>query len=593
MQIKSLKTKIILLFLGTIVSISILTAIILFVVSLRIFEQQMDDGMDAVAGIINNNIDTLNKEINGIAVRFSLNSPVRILLTASNSHPYSPLIDSVDIHDIADAVSYAESERLTKNHVQGITLYDRRYQEIATIGSYDTNVHYTKEYRDYTSHMLSQAQTSPLIRMYTGLEGIPSQPVLEVYTPLFDLNTLSPIGYLRLMYDPSAIFNNYSEKDDSPILSFLADSSGDFIYHPGAQAYTGSFDTLYGQTGSSSLRFNSQLESGRYRVSSYPCAMPGQLLIIASPFNGVENKMLGIYIQIMAVVIFFLAALFILFNRSLKHILEPVQKLTQIVSSAGADNDFAAPQLEAFVSTLPTSDEVSRLSHSFHEMTRKINENICQLESTYLQKQELELRLLQSQINPHFLYNSIDSICGLACIKSYDEIYSMAKNLGNFYKLSLKKGKIYTDVASEIQHVESYLKIEEVRCNHSFLYTIKCQPECLTYSIIKIILQPIVENAVLHGIRGYPKQGYIHITCTLVNGFLIFQIFNNGFPLKPSLAEAVNSGFAHDSESFGFGIRNVYQRLQLYYKGAATIHYNIDDGTLVTIKIPAGDTFIE
>lgn len=75
MQIKSLKTKIILLFLGTIVSISILTAIILFVVSLRIFEQQMDDGMDAVAGIINNNIDTLNKEINGIAVRFSLNSP--------------------------------------------------------------------------------------------------------------------------------------------------------------------------------------------------------------------------------------------------------------------------------------------------------------------------------------------------------------------------------------------------------------------------------------------------------------------------------------------------------------------------------------
>lgn len=216
MQIKSLKTKIILLFLGTIVSISILTAIILFVVSLRIFEQQMDDGMDAVAGIINNNIDTLNKEINGIAVRFSLNSPVRILLTASNSHPYSPLIDSVDIHDIADAVSYAESERLTKNHVQGITLYDRRYQEIATIGSYDTNVHYTKEYRDYTSHMLSQAQTSPLIRMYTGIEGIPSQPVLEVYTPLFDLNTLSPIGYLRLMYDPSAIFNNYSEKDEIP-----------------------------------------------------------------------------------------------------------------------------------------------------------------------------------------------------------------------------------------------------------------------------------------------------------------------------------------------------------------------------------------
>ena len=135
-------------------------------------------------------------------------------------------------------------------------------------------------------------------------------------------------------------------------------------------------------------------------------------------------------------------------------------------------------------------------------MTRRINDSILRLETSYLQKQELELRLLQSQINPHFLYNSIDSICGLACLKSYDEIYSMAKNLGNFYKLSLKKGKIYTDVASELQHVESYLKIEQIRCSHSFLYTIKCPPECMNETIIKIILQPIAENAVLHGIRG-------------------------------------------------------------------------------------------
>ena len=588
MHIQSLKNKIILLFLGTILSLYVLTAIILLVVSLRIFEQQMDDSMDSVASAVNNNIDILNKEINGIATRFSLNASVRILLKASNTQPGSPLIATVKVDDISTAISYAESERLTKNYVQSITLYDRHYQEITTIGSYDANIHYTQEYMEYISRMLVQAQSSVFIHMYTGLEESPdpSQAALEVYTPLYDLATLSPLGYLRLVYDPTAVFNNYRDTNLNPVLTFLAKDDGNFVYHPKIVSCKNEFDNLYQQTVGNNRPFNARLEKGRFRVSRYHCSIPERYLVIAYPFNDVEHKMVGIYVQIMAVIIFFLTVLFVLFNRALRRILKPVQQLTRIVSAAAPENKFAARELEAFVSTLPTCDEVSRLSHSFCEMTRRINDSILRLETSYLQKQELELRLLQSQINPHFLYNSIDSICGLACLKSYDEIYSMAKNLGNFYKLSLKKGKIYTDVASELQHVESYLKIEQIRCSHSFLYTIKCPPECMNETIIKIILQPIAENAVLHGIRGYSKQGYIHITCRAEDGFLVFQVFNNGFPLDPKMAESVNSGFADNNGSFGFGIRNVYQRLQLYYKGAASIHYSVNDGTLVTIKIP-------
>jgi len=252
-------------------------------------------------------------------------------------------------------------------------------------------------------------------------------------------------------------------------------------------------------------------------------------------------------------------------------------------------------------------NEVGRLGRSFNFMVAKIRDLIERLNQTIQEleiekkkveeEQELkrtaELKALQAQINPHFLYNTLSAITWMAYERGATDIYKIASGLGDFYRIALSKGQEIISLRDEIKHVENYLAIQKYRYGQKLQYSFDIDEDALEYASIKLILQPLVENAIYHGINAKENQGHINISVSYigVSRELELDVYDNGAGIEQKALDDINKKLCQGEkiETKGYGIFNVNERIKLIFgkKYGLRLESKRLEGTHAIITLPA------
>ncbi|GGG83618.1 cache domain-containing sensor histidine kinase [Paenibacillus radicis (ex Gao et al. 2016)] len=233
------------------------------------------------------------------------------------------------------------------------------------------------------------------------------------------------------------------------------------------------------------------------------------------------------------------------------------------------------------------NDEFTTIAASLNELGKKTQSLIEEVYVTNLKKKEAELEVLQAQINPHFLYNTLSSISRLAKFGEVDKQHQMVMNLAKFYRLTLNEGQTIIPIAKEIEQVKAYMDIQQIKYAERVEVVYEIDPSILPYSAVKLILQPFIENALEHAWRGD------RIQIRIVGGWqddamIFFHIIDNGSGMPQSTIDGIFNETAA-AERSGYGIRNVHERIQLYYgkEYGVAIESEPGEGTCVQVMIPA------
>lgn len=282
--------------------------------------------------------------------------------------------------------------------------------------------------------------------------------------------------------------------------------------------------------------------------------------------------------------IFLLVLVVVLIVMIVSGIIQPIRELSQVTKKV-AEGDFSAR------AHVDSEDEVAVLADSVNSMTGSIEELVQKIKEDERKMRRADLRLLQEQINPHFLYNTLDTIVWLIEGNDPDKAVNVVMSLSEFFRLVLSKGREYITIQEEELHIKSYLEIQQVRYRDILEYEIQIDPKLYQYKILKLTLQPLVENSLYHGIKYKRAKGSIMVTGRLQGDEIHFVVEDSGVGLGEEelakLRREINKP-CQDTEK-GFGLANVNERIRMNF--GAEYGMKIESvkgkGTRVEIVIPA------
>ena len=230
--------------------------------------------------------------------------------------------------------------------------------------------------------------------------------------------------------------------------------------------------------------------------------------------------------------------------------------------------------------------EVQNLSVSFEHMVHRIQKLMATVRSEEINLRKTELKALQAQINPHFLYNTLDSISWMCEQGKNAEAVLMVNALARLFRISISRGHELIPIEKELQHAEAYLQIQKYRYKNQFTYHFTVDESCTQYLCNKITLQPIIENAIVHGLDLMVEDGRIVIRVFSREDDIFFTVEDNGVGMEPEQIEEIFRR-KPDGKS-GIGIKNVNDRLKIWFgeKYGVTITSVPDEGTRVTVRMP-------
>jgi two-component system, sensor histidine kinase YesM len=264
-------------------------------------------------------------------------------------------------------------------------------------------------------------------------------------------------------------------------------------------------------------------------------------------------------------------------------IANPIRKLMYLMKKV-EDGDLSVSM------NVKYNDEIGQLGRSFNIMIEKIG---FLMDSVYKEQKNLrkaELKALQAQINPHFLYNTLDSIIWMSKANRNEEVITMVSALTRLFRIALSRGKDVISIQEEIEHINSYLTIQHIRYKNKFTFDIKVEEELYKYSTMKLILQPIVENSIYHGIKEKRGLGHIEVRGRDLGDVIVFEVLDNGKGMSKdklnALRNALNNGVQDKMEVYG--VKNVNERLKIFFGAeyGLTFFSEEDVGTRVEIRIP-------
>lgn len=234
------------------------------------------------------------------------------------------------------------------------------------------------------------------------------------------------------------------------------------------------------------------------------------------------------------------------------------------------------------------SIEVEELDESFRQMMIRIKDLANKLIEEQENQRKSELKALQNQINPHFLYNTLDSIIYMIDQGKNDTAERMITALSKFLESQFLEVKQLFPFKDEIEHARNYLLIQKLRFGDKFEYTIDVDPKLYEMWTIKLILQPIVENAIAHGLKEYQGVGKIEITGKIEDKLIHLEVKDNGYGILDSKIEEIYASFKDKNIHNGVGLKNVYERLKIYYGDLADVKITstLDVGTTIHLYIP-------
>ena len=265
-----------------------------------------------------------------------------------------------------------------------------------------------------------------------------------------------------------------------------------------------------------------------------------------------------------------------------KRITKPIRILENAMKRSEI-GEFESAEIEVL-----ENNEIGRLGRTFNIMNRKIQQLIEEKVQDEKLKRQSELRALQAQINPHFLYNTLDSIIWMAEGGKNKEVVKMTSALARFLRQSISNERETISIEQEISYVESYLNIQKMRYRDQLNYTIDVSEEIRSYHIIKLVIQPLIENAIYHGIKYKNGEGNILIRGNEKNGKVMLEVRDDGIGMDEETLSNIFKKKENKLKHNGVGVYNVYSRLKLRYGSESEIFYESmpDKGTRVKILIP-------
>lgn len=251
------------------------------------------------------------------------------------------------------------------------------------------------------------------------------------------------------------------------------------------------------------------------------------------------------------------------------HISSPIMRLAQAMKEVEEGN------FDVYLPVPPGQGEIAVLYRNFNGMLRIRKDLIEEIYGAQVREKEAELKALQAQINPHFLYNTLDSINWMAIKYGAEDIEEVVTDLSKMLRYSLNNGRNILKVSEELTQIRCYIKIQSMRFSNSFDTEYEVDPGAGEYCMIKLLLQPLVENAILHGFEGIERRGKLIIRVRETEGRLQFSVLNNGNKMDLERMRAV-MGSSGETRSTSYGIRNVNDRLVKYYGTESQIYFSVD-----------------
>ncbi len=360
---------------------------------------------------------------------------------------------------------------------------------------------------------------------------------------------------------------------------FLMDREGNIVYHPQQQL-------LYAGLKSEDTEALAALEDGDYAddtVIYCLASVEGSdwRAVGVSYVDELVNRNVNDMIRLsclLAVVVLGAALLtsWLLF----RFLGRPLRGLASAMESFESDADHFAYK------PVGGTREVQELSDSFEHMVLRIQELMTTVREEEINLRKTELKALQAQINPHFLYNTLDSIAWMCEQGRNADAVRMVHALARLFRISISRGHELIPIAKEIEHAESYLQIQMYRYKNQFTYDFDVDPDCLSYYCNKITLQPIIENSINHGLDLMVDEGRIDVLVRQDGDDIVFSVRDNGVGMSEEQIEAIMQHGPTDRT--GIGIKNVNDRLKIYFGKSYGLHITSepDVGTCVEIRMP-------
>lgn len=366
---------------------------------------------------------------------------------------------------------------------------------------------------------------------------------------------------------------------------YLIDRNGEIIYHPRQQLiYAGLLEeNNQAAAAYSDGTYTEVFRSQRRQVTVKTVGYTGWKLVGVAPTESLRDN----YSQLLLFALFVVSlSIFLLVFVNLR--------LSEWITAPMKKLDLAVRQLEKGAETadfdVDGPYEVEHLSHSVQSMVstmRHLMEDVIQQEE---EKRRSELDVLQSQINPHFLYNTLDSVVWMTENGRTQEAVVMLTALARFFRISLSKGSNIIPIGDELEHARNYLTIQKMRYKNKFSVDIFAEPGIEKLYTIKLIVQPILENAIYHGMEYADGDGEIHIRAFREGENAVIEVEDNGPGMSDeTVQQLLKPGRCSKAKGSGIGLRNVHQRIRLTF-GAAyglSIRSEPDNGTVVRICLPA------
>ncbi len=511
------------------------------------------------------------------------------------------VINYLDETDPDMKYEYAKELGTLFNLYGNIYNYESAVQDINIIGINGNGIssrkgvyRYTQDLRD--NHVFETALTNPLKphifvenTVHTQmLRRIDSSDMISVAKVIRREVTREVKGLILVDMERKVIENICSNIKIGETGKFIvADQDGNFVYYPRFQLkeHVVKKQVVDEIDKSNDGYFIKKMDNVRYFIVYNRLDLLNWKIIGIVQLNEIMSTALEIRKWTIILELFLIAGVILLYMLITRTMTYPIQDLCKKMEMAEAGN----LKVKA---TYEHNDEISSLSKGFNRMISNIKELMNKNARQQENLKKLEFKALQAQINPHFLYNTLDAIVWTAEADKKEEVVNIAKNLSNFFRAVLSKGKEWILVHEEILHVESYLSIQKVRYRDILEYEIDIEPEIMNYSVLKLVIQPLVENALYHGLKNKRGGGQIMVTGRKTGkDRLLFEVTDNGIGMtEEKLSELIREIIQEEAVNIhsGFGLLNVNQRIKLYYgrQYGLSITSKYNEGTTVGIVLP-------
>lgn len=540
---------------------------------------------------VNDNIDNTIYELDRMASVIGSDSEVLNILSKDKTRPVNQVLKDNEIMNekIQTLVSY-------RTNLAGFFVFSYNGEVYSYSGSNNSiRLDYTFTSTRWYELMKSLNIKKLLLATHTQDQMLPigkNKVVFSFVKEINDFKTQKSLGNVLIDVNTDTLKKIWDKLNTQKYQEFIViDNNKTIIYHTREELISTQFRSDYiskilkNETGSIITDVNGHPALVSYNTSKDTNWTVISIIPVSELYKIIRNFA---YVIILIVVVCMLLSFFIAVIIS-RNITKPLLTLRQLMKKAESGQfDINVP--------VRGKDEIAALGHSFNNMIVKINSLIQTVYETRILKKEAELNALQSQINPHFLYNTLQIIDIIAEQEGIDVICSVCRSLSRMFRYSINRGKEIIPLSSEIEHVKDYIYIQKLRFKDRIEVIFDIDEDIMKNKMIKLMLQPLVENAMIHGVESKKGTCIITISAKKADGNTILTVEDTGVGMDEqqlqSLRDSINDEIVHaeidSTERKSIGLKNVNARIRLYFgeNYGLSIDSKLNLGTKVTLTIP-------